>query len=195
MLPDVEKLSLQLPPDITPALKKTLIERATILEFKKGDTIIDESFSNTKAYHILKGSCVRYIITSRGDEKAIMFHTEDFMPVLGNAYINSDHSIVSYLVKANEKTTIAALDLSLFFKWGITDAAYARFAGKNAIRYISIQNQFQNHLTGLASAEFLAWLMKRHPFIFHRFASKDIANFMGITPVWLSTLKSRLAKK
>jgi hypothetical protein len=191
----LEKFLQKLPPATSPSLKKVLIENVNIMEFKKGDTVIDDFFNNMKAYYILKGSCVRYIITSKGDEKAIMFHTEDFMPILGNVYINSENSVVSYLVKANEKTEIAALDLSLVFKWGTADIAYVQFTGKNAIKYFSIQNQLQNHLTGLTSKEFLVWLIKNYGFIFQRFTSQDIANFMGITPVWLSTLKSELSKK
>jgi hypothetical protein len=191
----LEKFLQKLPPDISPSLKKILTESINVTEFKKGDTVVDEFFNNTKAYYILKGSCVRYIITSKGDEKAIMFHTEDFMPILGNAYINSENSVVSYLIRANERTEIAALDLSLVFKWGVVDTAYVQFTGKNAIKYFSIQNQLQNHLTGLTSEEFLVWLIKNYGFIFQRFTSKDIANFMGITPVWLSTLKNKLLKK
>jgi hypothetical protein len=59
----------------------------------------------------------------------------------------------------------------------------------------SIQNQLQNHLTGLSSEEFLKWLLKNYNFIPQRFSSHDIANFMGITPTWLSLLKRKLAKK
>jgi hypothetical protein len=64
-----EKFLQKLPPAISPSLKKVRVENINVMEFKKGDTVIDEFFNNMKAYYILKGSCVRYIITSKGDEK------------------------------------------------------------------------------------------------------------------------------
>jgi hypothetical protein len=138
---------------------------------------------------------VRYIITSQGNEKAIMFHTEKFMPIMGNAYIKSENSVVSYLIKANERTKVIAWDMSFGLKYAMTDAAYIQFAANNAINMFSIQNQLQNHLTGLSSEEFLKWLLKNYNFIPQRFSFHDIANFMGITPTWLSLLKRKLAQK
>ena len=63
---------------------------------------------------------------------------------------------------------------------------------ENAIQYLSVLNQFQNHLLGLSSEELLKWLLKNYQPIFQRFRSKDIANFMGVTPIWLSNLKRKI---
>lgn len=61
--------------------------------------------------------------------------------------------------------------------------------------YIQTLNQLQNHSIGLTSQAFLEWLLEHYSFLFQRFQSKDIANFMGITPTWLSRLKQKVYKK
>ncbi len=39
-----------------------------------------------------------------------MFHTESFMPMVGNMYIGSSGSVVSYRLKANEENLLLNLD-------------------------------------------------------------------------------------
>lgn len=189
-----ERFISLMPEDVSISFKEAVKEKARFIVLKKGETLFDEHSKNNKSYYILKGSCVRYIITPSGDEKAIFFHTEDFLPIIGNVYVRSQNSSVSYLIKANENTEVLEIDLSIqeFIK---TDTVYIQFASQNALLFFSIQNQIQNHLIGLSKEDFFQWLMKEYRFIFQRFHSKDIASFMGVTPTWLSLLKRKLAKK
>lgn len=180
-----------LPKDISFSLKEIFREKANFVELKKAETLLNESSTDTKAYFILKGSCVRFIITPNGDEKAIMFHTENFMPIIGNAYVGSQNSTVSYWIKANENTEAIEMDISFILKSAMNDQVYLQFATQNALRYFSTLNQIQNHLIGLTSEAFFKWMMKEYSFIFQRFSSKDIASFMGVSPTWLSLLKRK----
>jgi len=186
-----ERFISLLPKDISTSLKEIIREKANLVELKKGEILLKESSTDTKAYLILKGSCIRFIIKLNGDEKAIMFHTESFMPIIGNIYVGSQNSAVSYLIKANENMEVIEINTSFIFKSDLTDKAYFQFAVKNALHYFSMLNQIQNHLIGLPSEEFLKWLMNEHGFIFQRFSAKDIASFMGVTPTWLSLLKHK----
>ncbi|MDO5609114.1 MAG: hypothetical protein Q4G08_11735 [Capnocytophaga sp.] len=189
-----ERFISHLPKDISTSFKEAVKEEANFIVLKKGEILFDEYTKNNKGYLILKGSCVRCIITPNGDEKVVFFHTEDFIPIIGNAYVRSENSIVSYSLKANENTEVVEIDISIqeFIK---TDTAYIQFATQNALRFFAIQNQIQNHLIGLSSEDFFQWLIKEYSFIFQRFQSKDIASFMGVTPTWLSLLKRKVTQK
>lgn len=184
-----------LPKDISASLKETFRQNANIVELQKGDTLFTENPDNPKIYYILTGSCVRFIITPPGDEKAIMFHTENFIPTIGNIYVKSQDSIVNYNIKANEPTKLIELNSAMSYEWVKRDNAFSTFLLQKSIEFISIFNQLQNHLIGLTSEEFFAWLISKYPFIFQRFLSKDIASFMSITPVYLSNLKRKQLKK
>jgi|GEM_PF-2559641 len=187
---------LQILPDtLCSQLKTALRERGKHVELDRGDILINENPQNPKIYYLIKGSCIRYIVTPEGDERAIIFHTEDFLPVIGNMYVNSENSWVQYIVKANEHTELIELNSSFGFEWQKKDPAFSLFIYQKSVEYLSIVNQLQNHLIGLKSEMFFEWVLKKHPFIVQRFLSKDIASFMGVTPVWLSNIKRKLQRK
>ena len=189
-----ERIISIFPKNLNTAVKEAIKEKASIVYLKKGDTLLSQQRKNTNVYYILQGSFVRFIITSKGDEKAIMFHTESFMSIIGNSHIKNEKSTVTYLIKANENTEVLELDISIR-DLAISDTFSIQFGSQYALNLFSTQNQIQNHLIGLSTEEFFEWLMKEYSFIFQRFQSKDIANFMGITPVWLSNIKRKQAKK
>lgn len=184
-----------LPNDFCESLKTTFREQACYIDLKKGDTLISEiSFTKNKIYFILKGSCVRTVVTPKGDERAIMFHTDTFLPIIGNMYINSDESWVSYSIIANENTQLIEFNSSIGYEWVKKDTAFTLYIYKENIQYLSTINQLQNHLIGLSSEDLYQWLLEKYPFLFKRFLSKDIASFMGVTPVWLSNIKHKILK-
>lgn len=180
-----------LPKDISDSLREIFREKANYIVLKKGDTLINESTDDSKIYYILKGSCVRFIITPNGEQKAIMFHTEDFIPVIGNMYVNSDDSLVNYQIEANEKIELIELNAKISYNWYSKDTAFSRFIYQRSLTFLSVVNQLQNHLIGLTSEQFYDWLLGKYPFIFQRFSSKDIASFMGVSATWLSLLKRK----
>ena len=190
-----ERFISLLPTDISNSLKEIFREKANYVVLQKGNTLISEIPKDPKIYYILKGSCVRFIVTPTGEEKAIMFHTENFIPVIGNMYVNSEDSLVSYQIQANEKTELIELNSKISYEWYVKDNAFSLFIYQRSLTFLSVINQLQNHLIGLTSEQFYEWLLKKYPFLFQRFSSKDIASFMGVTPTWLSLLKRKLSQK
>ena len=184
------RLKKHLPSDLSEMMKEVYMNNAYFISLNKGDILLDELENNSKSHIILKGSCVRYIINPQGEERAVTFHTEDFMPILGNTYIKSDHSLVNYKIKVNEKTDLIGIDISVITQYALLDKSYFLFAIQNMFKLIAIQNQIQNHQIGLSKKEFLKWFWLNYPDIFRRFKSQDIASFIGSTPVWYSNLKA-----
>ena len=56
-----------------------LEKRCTVLTLEKNELLIRYHEDNKKMYFIVSGSFIRSIITSRGEEKTVMFHTESFL--------------------------------------------------------------------------------------------------------------------
>lgn len=188
------RLKKHLPSDISEMMKEVFMHNANFISLNKGDILLDELQNNSKSHIILNGSCVRYIINPQGEERAVTFHTEGFMPILGNTYIKSDHSLVNYKIKVNEKTELIEIDISVVTQNALLDKSYFLFATQNMFKLIAVQNQIQNHQIGLSKREFLKWFWLNYPDIFHRFKSQDIASFIGSTPVWYSNLKATFLK-
>jgi CRP-like cAMP-binding protein len=64
-----------------------------------------------------------------------------------------------------------------------------RLARLMAERQFMLEFELRRQLLNLDAMQRYEYLMERHPHIFRRFALKDIASFIGITPVSLSRLR------
>ncbi len=190
-----ERLQKILPTETTPELKELFLQNAQFLTFKKGEIMVDENQRTQLSVLILSGSCIRFIITPSGEERATAFHTESFNPILGNPYIRRENSLVGYQFRANEPTEAMVINPMLIIEKGILDKEYLMFSAHNSLKYISSENQLHNHLMGLDSEAFFHWLLKNYGFLFQRFSAKDIANFMGVSATWLSLLKRKMTGK
>lgn len=194
MLPDfiLEQLKEFYKGEITDDFLQEISQNAQYLELEKGEILFSDKKTKSQNFLLLKGSAVRIIMTEMGQEKAVSFHTEHFLPLLGKIFISEKPSTLQYRIKINENSKIIALDfekvLTLLKKYPSLNEKIIY----NQIQYIKVINQLQEHLIGLNSENFLKWLLQEYPFIFQRFQSKDIASLMGITPEWLSKLKRKL---
>lgn len=180
--------------DITTNFLNEIEEKAEYLEISKGEILFSDK-DPRKTFLIISGSLVQFVITPQGEEKAIMFHTESFLPFSGNTFFGVEESSVHHFARVNEDIKVIVIPYDF-----VVDAVtkYPFFAQKvylNTLLYIQTLNQLQNHFTGLTSLAFLEWLFEHYSFLFKRFQSKDIASFMGITPTWLSSLKQKVHKK
>lgn len=172
----------------------SLIENnSKVIRIKKNDKLIKFQERNKKIYFIVEGSFIRNLITSRGETKTIMFHTETFQEFFKSYDTIYLHRKTDYELIANENSVIIEFDyLFLYSEIIIKNKELTLFfIEKTEERLLHLDN-FRNFQLGLTSEEYLKWLYENYPFIFQRFTSQNIASFMGITNVWLSNLKAKL---
>lgn len=169
-----------------------LKDNCTILSLEKNEPLIAYQSNNRKIYFIAQGSFIRNIITSNGEEKTVMFHTESFCEFFKSYDTVYFHKNTNYEIKANEKSIVIAVDYDLFVKLIHNNIELLQFYIRETERLFINVDLFRNFQLGLSSEEYLKWLIENYPFIFQRFPAQNIASFMGITNVWLSNLKSKL---
>ncbi len=169
-----------------------LESKCDILTLDKNEPLIAFQSNNRKIHFIAKGSFIRNIITSRGEEKTVMFHTESFCEFFKSYDTVYFHKKTNYEIKANEKSVVISVDFDFLFQQIHNDIKLLQFYTRETEKLFVNIDLFRNFQLGLTSEEYLKWLYENYPFIFQRFASQNIANFMGITNVWLSNLKAKL---
>ncbi len=72
-----------------------LEKKCTVLKLEKNELLIRYHADHKKMFFIVSGSFIRSIITSRGEEKTVMFHTEDFLEFVkayDTVYFHEFHS-------------------------------------------------------------------------------------------------------
>lgn len=169
-----------------------LESKCEILTLDKNEPLIAFQSNNRKIYFIAQGSFIRNIITSRGEEKTVMFHTESFCEFFKSYDTVYFHKGTNYEIKANEKSVVVSVDFDFFYQQIQNDLALLQFYTHETEKLFVNIDLFRNFQLGLTSEEYLKWLYENYAFLFQRFSAQNIASFMGITNVWLSNLKAKL---
>ncbi len=169
-----------------------LEQRCTVIELKKNETLITHQADTRKMFFIVSGSFIRNIISSKGDEKTIMFHTESFHEFVKSYDTIYFHEKTNYEIKANEKSIVIAFDYDFLYQRVKLNLELLVYFTERTEQLFTTLDLFRNFQLALTSEEYLDWLYQHYNFLFQRFPAQNIASFMGISPVWLSKLKAKL---
>lgn len=169
-----------------------LEQKCTVLMLEKNELLIRYNADNKKMFFIVSGSFIRSIITSRGEEKTVMFHAENFLEFVKAYDTVYLHEKTNYEIKANEKSVVIAFDYEFMYQAVSGQLDLLRYFTHKTEELLTTIDLFRNFQLGLTSDEYLSWLYENYSFLFQRFPAQRMASFMGITPVWLSKLKAKL---
>jgi signal-transduction protein with cAMP-binding, CBS, and nucleotidyltransferase domain len=186
-----ELLLKQLPKSAAPQVLSRLESNCSVKTLDKGERIIKYQADNKKIFFIVSGSFIRNIITSRGEVKTIMFHTENFNEFFKSYDTIYFHHKTDYEVIANERSVILSFDFNFLYQQIQSDNSLLRYYTQKTEKLFATTDLFRNFQLALTSEEYLHWLYENYGFLFQRFPAQNIASFMGITPVWLSKLKAK----
>lgn len=170
----------------------TAIEKAEISSafrkeaFKKKEFVIKAGEGNTRHYYIEKGLLRLYIIDRNGKEFNVLFAKEkQWIGDLGTP------AITSYYIDAIENSTVFSID----------DEGFARIIRKysslsNNIRrsYIFLQKRFVSILSKTAEENYEEFVLQ-NPDLIQRLPQYHISSYLGVTPVFLSKVLAKRARK
>ena len=139
-----------------------LKSKCDILALDKNEPLIAFQSDNRKIYFIVQGSFVRSIITSRGEEKTVMFHTESFCEFFKSYDTIYFHKKTNYEIKANEKSVVIAVDYDFLFQQIQNDIKSLQFYTKETEKLFVTIDLFRNFQLGLTSEEYLKWLYENY---------------------------------
>jgi len=171
-----------------------ILRNLKIKSFQKGETIINEGDAEKDVFYIRKGLIRCYFIDEKGEEITYQLFAEH--QVFGNAHAILFDEPSRFFYETLEKTKVYSTDLKSF--QGLTtshpdliDMDRMGIGGrilKNAFRrlesfvFLTPEERYQKYI-------------KDYPNIIDRVPDKYIANVLGITPVSLSRIRSRIASK
>lgn len=154
--------------------------------FKKKQRIFNAGEENTRHYYIEKGLLRMYIIDQSGKEFNLLFGKErQWLGDLGTP------AKTSYFLEAVEETTT----------FSISEDAFSSIMGKyfelgtNIRRsYIFLQKRFVSILSKTAEENY-EQLLKSDPDLVQRLPQYHISSYLGVTPVFLSKIIAKKARK
>jgi cAMP-binding proteins - catabolite gene activator and regulatory subunit of cAMP-dependent protein kinases len=151
---------------------------------KPGEISRTENYINT--------GCLRtYTVDGNGVEHILMFATEDWWT--GDLHSFLTQSPATYFVEALEDTEVIQYTKENLEKLLIQVPKFERFY-RIALQksLISLHQRISQNLSHSAEERYLNFL-KKYPHLQERLSQKQIAAYLGITPIFLSMLRKKIA--
>lgn len=173
----------------------TLLRKATALKIKKGDILIPAGSTSKDVYFVRRGLIRSYYYDEdKLEEITFQLHPEFNVVINIHSVLFEEASLFSY--QAYEDTKLYKIDHTRLI--GMTSKnpdlldLNRRFIGRRAMRQAF---QRVESFVFLSPEERYLRYVKEYPNIVNRAPDKFIAHVLGITPVSLSRIRSRLATR
>ena len=185
-----EKCKKRFQEDIPMEVLEEIIGYATPRSYKKGEIILQIGEKLEKVYVILKGIARSYYLDSDGND-VTKFFLEDLCA--SESFVTQCES--EQCIEALEDMETLVLDAKELKAYILQDQLltmmYINELEKSLIYKMSRENSF---LTKSATERYID-LKKEHPRLEERVAQKDIASYLGITPVSLSRIRRTIREE
>ncbi len=171
----------------------TLIKSAKYKTFAPGEHLI-EADTNQNAIHFIQKGLVRiYAINDKGDEITTELRCEN--EIIASYDVIFFNQPSRFYIQAMEKTT------TFFMAYDTLQKVLDNNPKLDKNRKFILQNLLKNAFLRIDTftlktpEERYLHFLKSHPGLVNRAPDKYIANVLGITPVSLSRIRKRIAKK
>jgi CRP-like cAMP-binding protein len=166
-------------------LQRKSIRRKDYL-LKQGDICRSENF-------IIKGCLRTYSVDENGFEHIVMLGIEDWW--VGDLYSFLTSTPANFYIDALEDTEVLQIskqNLDILYERVPKFEKFFRIIIQNA--FIAQQNRINQNLSFTAEQRYLDFI-KKYPLFEQRIPQKQVAAYLGMTPVFLSMLRRKLANK
>jgi len=172
-----------------------LIKKTTSKSFKKGDVLIPDGSVEKTVMFIRRGLVRSFVMDiDKLEEITFQLYPENSIAINLHSILFDEPSKFTY--KAIEDTKVYQIDYSSFLELSSNDSELLelnrKYIGKKAMK-----QAFQRieSFVFLTPEERYVKFVKDYPKVVNRTPDKYIANVLGITPVSLSRIRSRLTQK
>jgi CRP-like cAMP-binding protein len=162
-------------------------------KIKRRDYLLKQGEICRNEHFILKGCLRTYTIDEEGMEHIVMFGVEDWW--VGDLYSFLTQTPANFFVDAIEDTEILQISKSNLDKLYVKVPKFERLFRilfQNA--FIAQQRRINQNLALSAEQRYMDFI-ERFPMLEQRLPQKQISSYLGITPVFLSMLRRKLAGK
>jgi len=169
-----------------------VVDAGQLKSVKSQTTLIETGKQCEVIYFILKGSFVcRHLNKETGDKRVTGFHMCDFQPFMtcvDSYFTNTPTACDLLAISEAEVLTFRKNDME---KLAGAHQVLAAFYNAQIINALVSEHGFKTKLVQYSSESLYRYMIFNYPQIIQKIPSKYIAEFMGISPEWLSKLKHK----
>lgn len=171
-----------------------LFRRIKIKRYASGELLIKEGSSNNNVYFIRRGLVRSYLNDEGGNEITFQLYPES--SVITNIHFILFKQSSRFNYEAIEDTKVYEIDYDSFLDVASTSSELLEL-NRNFFGKRIVQGAFQRieSFVFLSPEERYIKYMNDYPTLANRVPNKYIANILGVTPVSLSRIRSRIAAR
>ncbi|MEL6669457.1 MAG: Crp/Fnr family transcriptional regulator [Bacteroidota bacterium] len=160
--------------------------------FAKKEHLLHFDQYSTKLFFTSQGCLRTYVTDFNGVDHNISFSTENWWSGDLQSFLNQEPAICN--IQALEDTVVWSVNQE---NWNFLIQAIPEFVSYTRILFrnkmFSQQHRIVQNLS-LTAEERYAYFLKEYPNLSQRISQKHIASYLGITPEFLSMIRSRKSK-
>lgn len=160
------------------------------IEFNKGDIVFSQGDANDSIYYIKVGLLKAYYVTDDGKEFVKSFLRET--DIIGSLTALTSGSGCSFTLVCLEPASLIRVPFGEYLKLAEQDLTVANIFIKLLTNLAIKKEQREYEFLCLSAEERYQLLKENTPDLLERVTQNDIARYLGITPVGLSRIRSRL---
>lgn len=169
-----------------------LQEIAILQNIKTNKAIIDYEQKSSDIYFVLKGGFVMQLLKEDGSEKTINFFLDSFQPFMTipqNFFRNESINCKLMAIRNSDVVLLSKKDLLQAIE---TSPTIKDFYLSQIISALLSELDFRTKLLLYSPKKMYELLISDYQEVIQNVSSRHIANFIGISPEWLSNLKKTL---
>jgi CRP/FNR family transcriptional regulator len=160
---------------------------------KKRQFLVQPGFVCQSQSYVLQGALRSYFVNTDGQEHTLQFAVEDWFISDFNSYINQ--SPASIYVEALEDSVVLQIDYTNVEHLCAANPKFERFFRMVAQKSFAFSQKRILSNLGLSAEERYLEFADMYPKIVQRVPQYALASYLGMTPEFLSKLKSALARR
>lgn len=160
------------------------------VEFNKGDIVFSQGDSDDSIYYIRKGLLKGYYVTEDGKEFVKTFIKDQ--DIIGSLTALMSNSGCSFTLVCLEPASLIRVPFGYCLKLAEKDLAVANIFIKLLTNLAIKKERREYEFLCLSAEERFKLLQENTPDLLERVTQNDIARYLGITPVGLSRIRTRL---
>ncbi len=179
--------------NLTPEDIQTIQSVSSPLNVKSYKTLIDYNEQCSTICFVLKGGFVMKVLNEEnGEERCVSFNLPTFQP-----FLTSPKSFFSQVpsncrLQAFKNSDVLVFERDALLELTETIPRFKDFYHQQIINVLLLELDFRMRLITHSPQRLYMHLLSDYPEIIQNVPAKDIANFIGISPEWLSNLKKKI---
>lgn len=172
------------------SLKKFIQENGKVVDKKKGEHVFVQGDADRSIYFIKSGLLKAYYTTREGKEFIKSFLMDnDVIGSLSSAY-KGDHC--SFSLACLEDTSLIKVPFSIIYDFSKTDQNIANDLIGLLMNLSMKKEKREFEFLCLSAEERYRQLEKESPITIEKVTQNELARYLGVTPVGLSRIKTRV---